>query len=121
MNKPLTLLRIPLVVFIAVLFGLFGFTLLFSDFGVSETAGSRILLIVVYNLLAGWIIGFLTPRYAWLSGIAGWSGFALGIVAFLVSMIRLDIRETVFSFLPTATVLLTLLGGKIGSLMRNRK
>ncbi len=121
MNKSVSLLYLPGVGFVAVLFGLFGFSLLFSDFGVTETAWSRIVLLVVYNLIVGWIIGFALPRHAWMSGLAGWSGFAFGIVALVVSLIRLDVREILLSLLPGATVVLTLLGGKIGQGMRRKK
>lgn len=104
------------LVVISIVFGLFGFSLLFSDLGPGETLLSRLLLAALVFLVAGAIIGYLNRKTWLLSGVAGGGGAMLALQT-LVSR-ESDLLQTIvlLAVSPGAA----LLGGYLGNLLSKK-
>ncbi len=63
----------------ALVVGLFGLSLFFSDLGPGETMFSRFATAVIIYFVAGLLIGFFNPKVWLLAGVVGWGGVILGL------------------------------------------
>ncbi len=57
---------------IAIILGLIGFSLFFSDLGSQESEVSRIVTIVLFFFISGLVIGYFNPRIWILAGLTAW-------------------------------------------------
>ena len=72
-------LKVIGLVALSIVFGIFGFVLLYSDLGPGESLVGRLLMTALAFLVAGVIIGYL-DRATWLlAGLTGWGGVLLAM------------------------------------------
>ncbi len=117
MTKILYFLKLVLVVFIAVIIGVFGLSLFFSDFGPSETVLSRGLTIFILFLISGVLIGYIVPE-AWpMSGLIAWGAVLIGAVGLLGGR-NSPLEEVALLFLPLG---FALGAGYAGAVLRRKK
>lgn len=57
---------------IAIILGLIGFSLFFSDLGSQESEVNRIVIIVLFFFVSGLVIGYFNPRIWMLAGLTAW-------------------------------------------------
>ena len=102
-------------VLFALVVGLFGLSLFFSDFGPGETIAVRFLIAGLVFLFSGLVIGLINPRSWLLSGMVGWGGFLLSLLGmFRLEDVPLALLTLVVSLGPA------FLGGYTGSLISRK-
>ena len=67
----------------ALVIGLFGLSLLFSDLGPGETWANRVIMLVALYAVSGLIIGYINPKLWMITGLTAWGAALLGIVALM--------------------------------------
>jgi hypothetical protein len=67
----------------ALVIGLFGLSLLFSDLGPGETWANRVIMLVALYAVSGLIIGYINPKLWMIAGLTAWGAALLGIVALM--------------------------------------
>lgn len=110
-------------IILALILGIFGLALLFSDLSTDESGSNRIILSLLFFLLCGLGLGFFNPKMWIISGLTAWGGIFLGGFITLIALARYGsnafaAREPpyisaglIMIFLPVA---LALTGGYIG-------
>jgi peptidoglycan/LPS O-acetylase OafA/YrhL len=109
---------------IALVAGLVGLALVFTDIGPSDTLTGRTTTGALFFVLAGLVLGLMHPRgRGWLlSGLVAWGMVALGLVGVAVS-----IRDPASGDLGLALTFLTgplvcaLIGGLVGAKLVRRR
>ncbi len=116
----------PFSVALALLLGVFGLALVFSDLGSSEAWQERVFVATLFFFLCGLGIGFFNPELWIIAGLSAWGGIIMG--GFIVLMAISRYGNAAFSaqeppyisvglimlFIPLG---LTLIGGYIGRLL----
>ena len=67
----------------ALVIGLFGLSLLFSDLGPGETWANRVIMLVALYAVSGLIIGYINPKLWMITGLTARGAALLGIVALM--------------------------------------
>ena len=67
----------------ALVIGLFGLSLLFSDLGPGETWANRVIMLVALYAVSGLIIGYINPKLWMIAGLTAWGTVLLGIVGLI--------------------------------------
>ncbi len=111
---------------LALLFGVFGLALVFSDLGASEACLGRVSVAALFFFLCGLGIGFLNPELWIIAGLSAWGGILMGGFIVLMAISKygsaaFDAQEPPYIsaglamlFIPPG---LTLIGGYIGKLL----
>ncbi len=116
----------PFSVALALLLGVFGLALVFSDLGSSEAWQERVFVATLFFFLCGLGIGFFNPELWIIAGLSAWGGILMGGFIVLMAIARygsaaFDAQEPpyisaglIMLFIPLG---LTLIGGYIGRLL----
>ena len=111
-------LRITFVIIFASFIGYLGFAAAFSDLGPGETVLTRLVVTGMVILFGGFFVGIIEKRIWYLAGICAWGtifvGLGIGFVG--LGMVKWE-AIAVYMISP---VVISLLGGYIGSRIRNR-
>ena len=118
-----TRLRFVIALLIAVLAGVGGLLLLYTDIGPGDVGPPRAAMGAIYFLGAGFAIGAVNPRGRgwWLAGIAAWTLVVIGAVG-----VRVSLTDPASADMPLALLLLvgpvvcSLIGGRLGARMMAR-
>lgn len=111
------ILRFSFALIIIAFFGFFGIIFFFADYGVGETAVSRMLWAILYYFLLGSVIGALSTPFWKLSGILAWGVIILslfGIVSSIFDGLFIDVLQGLSTLI--LPLLAALLGGKLGNI-----
>jgi hypothetical protein len=120
----------PLAVVLALVLGVFGLALVFSDLGPQEAWPFRVAVAAIYFLLCGLGIGYLSQNHWFIAGLSSWGGILFG--GFLVIAALGRYGTSAFEakdppYLSSGLILLlvpialSLLGGYIGQRLSNRR
>jgi len=109
------IIRMIVFVLIALILGLFGASLLFSDLGPGETMTRRLIMAVVFFFLSGLVVSYFTPKFWLLGGLVSWGGALLGFGGLL----RGPTTETVIYLLPSIAP--AFIGGYLGGVVGRRQ
>lgn len=120
------ILRSILSAVLAVLFGIFGLVLVFSDLGPGEVWWERVLIAMLFFFFCGLAVGWFNPRFWIIAALSAWGGFLMGgsLVFFALSKYgkaAFDAQEPpyisvglIMLFFP---VIFSLIGGHVGKLI----
>lgn len=118
-----------LSVIFAMLIGVFGLSLVFSDLGPGEAWWGRVLVATLFFFFCGLGIGWFNPRFWMIAGLSAWGGILMGglLVFFALSKYgtaAFDAHEPpyisvglIMLFLP---VTFSLVGGYVGKMIGQR-
>lgn len=119
----MTNLQTPLAALAALILGLVGLALVFSDLAPNETLSIRVGLAVVYFFSSGLVIGFLSRDFWFFAGLCTWGPVLMGGLFVIIALgghgnAAIEAQEPanissglLLLFVPTA---LSMLGGYLG-------
>lgn len=110
-------IKLVISCFLAVVLGIFGFALLFTDLGPGETLARRDLVTVLFNLLCGLLFGLVNPKSWPYSGILAWGGVLIALRGIFSGPSAWLDTLTVLGLAP----LPALAGGYVGAWLRRRR
>ena len=73
-------------VIFAMLFGVFGLSLVFSDLGSGEAWWARVLVATFFFFFCGLAVGWFNPRFWIIAGLSAWGGILMGGLFVLASL-----------------------------------
>jgi type VI protein secretion system component VasK len=115
---------------LAVILGVIGLSLVFSDVGAGESATSRIIFAAIFFLLCGLGIGYFNPRAWIISGLSAWGSTLFGAFLTFVAIRRYGSNAFAAQEPPYISaglvillvpLCLALLGGYIGRRLNGRR
>lgn len=121
--------KIALSVIFALLSGVFGLSMVFSDLGPGEAWWGRVLVATIFFFFCGLAVGWFNPRFWIIAALSAWGGIFMGglLVFFALSKYgkaAFDAQEPpyisvglIMLFLP---VTFSVVGGYIGKLIGQR-
>lgn len=121
--------KVTFSVIFALLFGVFGLSMVFSDLGPGEAWWERVLVATFFFFFCGLAVGWFNPRFWIIAGLSAWGGILMGGLLILASFSKygtaaFGVQEPPYIsaglmvlFLPLT---FSLVGGYVGKLIGQR-